>query len=66
MKYRVTTSGMGCQHCIARVTNALNTIGADIVSMELNSFVIDFGEDTAPVREAIEELGFEVKAIEAV
>ncbi len=65
MKYHVTLSGMGCAHCISRVSNAMNTIGADVISIELNSLVIDFGEDTSPVREAIEELGFEVKSIEA-
>ena len=66
MKYRVTISGMGCAHCISRVTNALDSIGADIIEIGLNTALIDYGEDTAPVKEAIEELGFKVVSIEAV
>jgi len=65
MLYHVKTNGMGCKHCIARVTGALNTLGAAIESMELNSFVIDYSGDTQAVRRAIEDLGFEVVSIEA-
>ena len=65
MKYNVTISGMGCAHCIARVTKALETLGAEVISVEINSAVIDFGDDVSPVKEAIEELGFKVVSIEA-
>lgn len=65
MKYRIRTSGMGCPHCIARVTKAMEAIGADIVSMELNDFTITFPGDTTAVRKAITDLGFEVISIEA-
>ena len=65
MKYHVTTAGMGCKHCIARVTNALQSLGANITRMELNDFDIEYDGDTASVRRAIEDLGFEFKAIEA-
>lgn len=66
MKYNITISGMGCSHCIARVTNALNTIGADVDSVGINTAVVDFGSDVEPIKESIEELGFKVISIEAV
>ncbi|MBO4848072.1 MAG: hypothetical protein J5586_02865 [Clostridia bacterium] len=64
MKYRVRTNGMGCKHCIARVTKAMEALGANIVTMELNDFVIEYGGDTAGVKAAIEALGFGVVSIE--
>ena len=65
MKYRIRTTGMGCPHCIARVTKAMEQIGAGIVSMELNDFTVSFPGDTSAVKKAITDLGFEVISIEA-
>lgn len=64
MKYCLKIDGMGCAHCIRRVTEAMNAIGANIVSLELNNAIIDFREDVKPVREAIEDLGFDVISID--
>ena len=64
MDYRIKTEGMGCKHCIARVTKALESLSADIKNMELNDFTIGFGGDINAVRAAIEALGFKVKSIE--
>ncbi len=64
MIYRVKTEGMGCQHCIMRVTNAMNALGAEIKSMELNDFAVDFNGDPAAIREAVEDLGFDVVSLE--
>ena len=66
MLYHVKTSGMGCKHCIARVTGAMNALEAKIVRMELNDFEIDYEGDKNAVRRSIEDLGFEVISIEAV
>lgn len=63
MIYRVKTEGMGCQHCIARVTNAMNALGAGVASMELNDFTVDFNGDPGKIREAVEDLGFDVVEI---
>ena len=65
MEYRIRTEGMGCQHCIARVTNAMKELGANIKSMELNDFTVDFDGDSAKLKETIEDLGFDVISIEA-
>ena len=65
MKYNIKISGMGCPHCISRVTKALESIGADIIEVGLNTAAVDYAEDTSPIREAIEELGFKVVSIEA-
>ena len=66
MNYRVKTEGMGCAHCIARVTKAMEKLGARIIGMELNDFTVS--ADAAPeiVKSAVEALGFKVKSIEAV
>ena len=66
MKYCIKLNGMGCAHCISRITLALNSIGADIISVELNKAVIDYGNDTSPIKEAVEDLGFELVSIEAM
>lgn len=65
MKYEIKTDGMGCQHCIDRVTKAMNTLGAEIIKVELNDIVIRFSGSEAAVREAIEDLGFDVLSITA-
>lgn len=66
MNYRIKTDGMGCAHCIARVTKAMESLGARIVSMELNDFTIEFGGDINAVKTAVEDLGFEFISAEAV
>lgn len=64
MKYRVVTEGMGCKHCIARVTNAMEALGAVIEKMELNDFTVEYAGDAANIREAVEDLGFDVISVE--
>lgn len=66
MNYRIKTAGMGCAHCIARMTKAMEGLGARIVSMELNDFTIEFGGDINAVKTAVEDLGFEFISAEAV
>ena len=34
--YRLKIDGMGCQHCVSKVTNILKESGFDVVSVELN------------------------------
>ncbi|MBO4384681.1 MAG: heavy-metal-associated domain-containing protein [Clostridia bacterium] len=66
MIYRVKTEGMGCPHCIMRVTNAINALGAAVRNMELNDFTVDYSGDSETLREAIEDLGFDVVSIENI
>ena len=65
MKYSIKTKGMGCPHCIKRVTKAMEGLGAVIEKMELNDFAVESDRSEAEIRAAIEALGFEVTEIKA-
>ena len=65
MKYSIKTKGMGCPHCIKRVTKAMEGLGAAIENMELNDFAVETDRSEAELRAAIEALGFEVIEIKA-
>lgn len=60
MKINVITEGMGCDHCIKRVTAAMEGIGAKIDSIQLNNFTIVTDTDKAAIKEAIEDAGYDV------
>ena len=65
---QVTITGMSCEHCASAVKNALLDLGLKNVSVNLVSGVAIFDADARllepQVREAIEEAGFEVAAVE--
>lgn len=63
MKYVIITEGMGCGHCIGRVTAAMNALGAKIDKIELNYICVESNVEEAVIREAIEDLGFDVVSI---
>ena len=65
MKYAITTKGMGCPHCIKRVTKAMTELGAEIGKVELNDIVVTTDRSEAELLEAIEKLGFEVLSVKA-
>lgn len=65
MKYSIRTKGMGCPHCIKRVTKAMEGLGAVIEKMELNDFAVESDKSADEIRAAIEALGFEVTEIKA-
>ena len=56
--------GMGCMHCVAKVTAALKELGADVKSCEIGSAEIGPFEDQAKLKEAIESAGFELESVE--
>ncbi|MGN0766514.1 MAG: heavy-metal-associated domain-containing protein [Christensenellales bacterium] len=60
MRYIAKIEGMGCAHCIARVTNALKALGADAEEVKLGSARFSYEGETADVKDAIEDLGFDV------
>ena len=64
MDLYVKTEGMGCPHCIAKVTKAVTALGAKIKRMELNDFTLSFEGDPAEIKKAVEEKGFKVLSIE--
>ncbi len=58
----VKIEGMGCMHCVARVTAALKEIGAVVKNVEIGSAELE-AFDADKVKAAIENLGFTVKEI---
>lgn len=66
MKYRIITEGMGCPHCIKKVTRAMEGMGAVIERMELNDFTLELDASPDKIREAVEALGFKFISAEEV
>ncbi len=69
MKKYVKIKGMSCEHCVARVTNALKEIeGISYVHVNLKKEIENFDahEDVQnkEVNEAIEDAGYEIKEVE--
>ena len=61
----ITVKGMTCQHCVKSVTEAIEKVdGTKNVKVDLDSGKASFDEaapvDTASVKQAIEDIGFEV------
>lgn len=65
MKYSIITEGMGCPHCIKRVTKAMEGVGAEIHRVELNDISVSTDKAPEALRAAIEALGFKVKSVTA-
>lgn len=64
MKKIIKIDGMGCQHCVNRITEALSAIdGVEVleVSLEDKSATVDVDESVADevLMDAIDEEGFE-------
>ena len=68
MKKKILLEGMSCNHCVNHVTEALKEIGATDVEVNLNKKLAtaEVREDITDevIKEAIEEVGFEVVSIE--
>ncbi len=58
MKYNVKTEGMGCPRCMAKVTKAMEALGAKVERMELNDFDIEYEGGIEGVKAAVTGLGF--------
>ncbi len=57
--------GMGCMHCVAKVTKAMEALGAEVASCEIGKCEIKGVENVDQIREAIENIGFELISVEA-
>lgn len=57
-------SGMGCMHCVAKVTAALKAIDADVKKVEIGSAEIGDGVELEKLKVAIENAGFELVSAE--
>ena len=68
MKKKILLEGMSCNHCVNHVTEALKEIGATDVEVNLNKKLAtaEVREDITDeiIKEAIEEVGYEVISIE--
>lgn len=56
--------GMGCMHCVAKVTKAMQELGATVKSCEIGTCEIDGINDVNAIRDAIEGIGFELISVE--
>lgn len=57
--------GMGCMHCVAKVTKAMESLGAKVIRCEIGTCEIEGVEDVNRVRDAIEGVGFDLISAEA-
>jgi len=59
----VKVKGMSCQHCVKSVTEAMETLGAKDVSVDLASgnvtYAVDTPIDMNAIKDAITKIGFE-------
>ena len=56
--------GMGCMHCVAKVKKAMEELGATVVSCEIGACEINGVDDVDKIRDAIEDVGFELISAE--
>ena len=71
MKKKISIEGMSCQHCVNHVTEALKELeGVDKVEVSLGEkqAIIESTKEIidADIKNAIEEVGYEVVGIEAL
>ena len=59
-------NGMNCKHCKSKITNALNEIGANIISFDLEKKIVTIETDKSneEIIEIIGGYGFDVDNIE--
>ncbi len=66
MKKTISISGMQCDHCVNAVTGALKAlpgITSVSVSLEKNEAVIEGNVPDNLIKEAVEDIGFDVTGI---
>ncbi len=59
----LTIKGMGCMHCVAKITAVLKEVGAEIESVEIGKAVIAPFDDLDKLKAVISEAGFELESI---
>ncbi len=63
MKKVIKIDGMGCQHCVKSVTNALENIaGVKVLEVKLGEATVEVAEDfdMEIIVEALDDAGYEV------
>ena len=61
---KLNIEGMGCMHCVAKVTKAMESLGAKVLKCEIGSCEIEGVEDVDLIRETIEGIGFELISVD--
>ena len=57
----ITISGMHCEHCVARVEKALKALGENPkVDLKKGIAVVDGKSSDSDLKNAVEDLGFDV------
>jgi copper chaperone len=56
--------GMGCMHCVAKVTKAMEALGANVIKCEIGTCEIEGVDDVDKIRDAVEGVGFELISAE--
>ncbi len=63
MKKVIKIDGMGCQHCVKSVTNALENIsGVKVLEVKIGEATVELPEDfdMSIIVEALDDAGYEV------
>lgn len=65
MKKKITIEGMMCEHCVAHVKEALESLGATAVEVSLDDgcAVCETDKSDEEIKSVIEEEGYDVKSI---
>ena len=61
--YHVSIEGMGCDHCVKSVTEALSDLGAEVKSCTIGQADILYDGSLDALREAVDDRGFAVTSI---
>ncbi len=65
-RYCITIEGMGCDHCVHSVENALAEVGAYVNTCVIGNADVTFNGSADTLRNAVKDAGFEVKDIAEV
>lgn len=62
---KITIEGMSCMHCVKHVTNALETLGSNVlVNLDNKNAILETNATNEEIIELIDEEGYEVVSIE--
>ncbi len=65
-KYHISIEGMGCDHCVRSVEDALAEVGAYVNTCAIGSADVTFNGSTDTLLNAVKDAGFEVTGISEV
>lgn len=66
MRYLIKIDGMGCQHCVKRVHDALEAAGAKELNVEIGKAEAVFDGTADTLKKAVEDAGYDVLSAEEI